>query len=294
MSKHTAFYLTLSVVLLSASAAPSLAEDATPAGTDMVWEGYLFRDEKGRVRLGWPVIAMGVMAMPSHVVEGDITARLTPLLTDVNDNHVFWNYDLERRGDGALTGLPRALVRLRGRVTLERPADPNLGTYQGGTRTMHDARLLDVEFLHETWLRRWGQIFRDPNSPFRIDLDRGTITDEELAGFAKKALPLLASMRSAPASGERERDLARSIDPESRVVDTHRRRSEWDLQRWVVTFAGKHADLVLEGIDSLPTLPPSSMDLQRLFLASPTKRAFLKGVRADWSGPLSPWSSPAT
>ena len=96
-------------------------------GTTQVWDGYLFRDGDGRVRLGWPVVAMGVMAMPAHVVEGPVATKAPPLLTAVDDDYVFWNYDRERRGDGALDGIPRVLVRVKGRVTLEKPNDPAFG-----------------------------------------------------------------------------------------------------------------------------------------------------------------------
>ena len=264
----------------------ALAEEETSPGQDMVWEGYLFRDADGRVRLGWPVVSMGVMAMPAHIVEGRVADRLGPLLTDVQDDYVFWNYDLEERADGALRGIPRVLVRLRGRVTLERPNDENYGSYQGGARTMHDARLVGVEFLSETWLRQWGRIFRDRDSPFRIDLDRGTITDEERKAFAGRLLPVLVSMREIPASGEAERTLATGIDPSARVVDTHRKQTEWSLQRWLVGMKAKHADLTLAGLEALPSLPPSSLDLQHLFLASEKKAAFLESVRKQWRGSL--------
>ena len=71
------------------------------------------------------------------------------------------------------------------------------------------------------------------------------------------------------------------------MVETHRRQSEWNLQRWLVHMAGKHPDLVLPGLDALPPLPPSSVELQRFFLAAKTKAAFLAKVGEVWKGDFS-------
>ena len=44
------------------------AKEAQPGPDERVWTGYLWKDDEGRVRMGWPVIAMGVMAQPAHVI----------------------------------------------------------------------------------------------------------------------------------------------------------------------------------------------------------------------------------
>ena len=101
--------LALSLVLALAPMAAATEEGA--ASREAVWEGYLYRDTEGRVCLGRPVLAMGVIAMPPQVVGAAWAERLAPLVTDAGDSWTFMNYRLERDDDVRTTKLRAMLVK---------------------------------------------------------------------------------------------------------------------------------------------------------------------------------------
>lgn len=253
------------------------------AGGEATWEGHLFRDAEGRVRLGWPVVAMGVMARAPHVIEGDLARRLEPLVSRAKDDYVFWNYELEEEGDPASRALPAALVRLRGTAS---GSDDAMGPLERQTSavTLSNARLLEVEFVDPEWLRHWALFFRDKASPFRVARERDE-SPESLARFARAALEALKAMRAVPGPGPDAVAAARAIDPGVRVASRFRTRVENDIQRFLADLAAKKT-VALEGIDALPPLPPSSVELQRLFLGAKDKAAFLAATRALYAGDL--------
>src|SRR5262245_53354865 len=98
---------------------PAGTPAAAPKGEVEVWDGYVWKDKEGRVRLGDPVVARGVMGGPAQVVGGPLAKALEPWLTPAADEFIFWNYTLESTDEKALASLPRALVRLRGHVVEE-------------------------------------------------------------------------------------------------------------------------------------------------------------------------------
>jgi hypothetical protein len=51
-------------------------------------------------------------------------------------------------------------------------------------------------------------------------------------------------------------------------------------------MVAKEFDLELEGLDRLPPLPPGTTDIQRWFLESESKAAFLAEVARHWKGDL--------
>jgi hypothetical protein len=268
------------VLLALLGAASARAEEDAPRR--MTWEGYLFQDAEGRTRLGWPVIAMGVMAMPPHVVAKPEADRLAPLLAGAKGDYVLWNYELEKADDAAFRRLPRYLVRLEGMVTGKDASIPFGG--DGGPLTMTSARLLLVEILPEAWVRAWAGAFRE-GMPFRIDVNDAGFTRERARETATKALALLRTLRAVPPATDAERAVVAKIDPAARVVETHRRETEWGIQRWVVEADARHA-LALPGLAELGRLPPTNAEVERWFLEAKTKAEFLAKVRAAWDGPL--------
>jgi len=250
-------------------------------GREMVWQGYLHRDGKGRTLLGRPVIAMGVMAQPPHVVAGDPGKRLAPLVCGAEGNWVFWNYELEREGGDALAGLPRALVKLRGKVSVK-PAGSR--GFDGGERTMTGAKLVSVEFLSDAWLRTWGVVYRTKGSPFRIR-DEKKLEGEALADFARAVRDALKKMSELPGATAEQRKLVREIDPAAKIVERFRKGTERRLLRWLEEV-DREEELELEGLEDFPPLPPDFRTLQRWFLAAKSRMAFLEKVAGEWEGPL--------
>src|SRR5262245_44979108 len=120
---------------------PPPAPAAAAKGEIEVWDGYVWKDDQRRVRLGDPVVAMGVMAVPAQVIEGPLAKALEPWLTPAKGEYIFWNYTLESTDEKALASLPKALVRLRGHVLEEGTSYFGSGE---GKKTMTDARLRSI------------------------------------------------------------------------------------------------------------------------------------------------------
>jgi len=129
-----------------------------------VWHGDLFRDAQGRTRLGQPVIAMGVMAMPPLVVAEPLAAKLAPYLSKATDDCFFLNDALEE-ADG-VAEVPALLVTLRGSVDGPEPAF--FGEATDEPRTLREGRAVAIERLDHAWLVAWSVVFRDVASPWRI------------------------------------------------------------------------------------------------------------------------------
>ena len=128
-------------------------------------------------------------------------------------------------------------------------------------------------------------VFREPASPWRI---RERPPGDEVAQIrvlAPKVLTALRAMRGVPGVTDAQRRVVRQIDADTKVVTAFRRKTEHSIQRWLLEVTEKHA-IGLEGLDALGPLPPSHVELQRWFLASASKAAFLEKVAGAWSGDL--------
>jgi hypothetical protein len=259
-----------------APAAPARAAPATPE----VWEGYVWKDKQGQLEFGRGVVAMGVMALPAHVIAGPLAAKLLPYAAG-DDSWLFWNYELERPEPKTLVGLPTVLVRLEGVVEEGENPDPHSFPSQA-PRTMKDARLRAVEFLNPDWLRDWAFFFREPISPFRVAA-LVNATPEEHLRFAQKALEVLRTMRSRPGPTDVQKAEAKALEPTARVVSRFREGEETDIQRWLLATTKEHG-WTLAGLEALPPLPPASTEIQGWFLDSDTREAFLAKAKACWSG----------
>jgi hypothetical protein len=260
-----------------------LAAPGEESGREMTWEGYLWRDGEGRVRLGWPVIAMGVMAMPAHVIDGDLAARLAPFVSGLGDSHFFWNYSVAVRAEEPLPEYPKALVRIRGNVVLRGGREGGLSG-RSGTHVLRGGRLLSVEWIREEWLRAWAPWFTGQPRSVKVRPGQKEIGYER--AFAPKALAALRAMRKVEGPTQTERAALVGIDPDARLVQDFRRSQEAVILRWL-TAKNEELSLGLGDLEEeFGKPPPSSVQVQRWFLASGTKRAFLAKIREEWSGPL--------
>ena len=264
------------------AAAPAFAEDERPTGREHVWQGYLYRDDGGRIQIGWPVIAKGVVAQPAHVVGGPLAAKLGPLVSAaIDDSYVFWNYSLET--DDGVAKVPRVLVRLRGRVTVVRDEHDPFGD---GPRTMPDARLEAVEILSDGWLATWARIFRLEASPWVIRAHDDPLSPKERAAkLAPEVLAIVKALRAHAGPTDEQRRLVASIAPDARIIARHRVSSERSLVRWLRTANAEHG-LGLERLDELGALPPDPGELAKWFREAKSKAAFFERVRGAWPGDL--------
>ena len=262
-------------------AAPAAPGDApAPVAKVETWHGYLFRDAAGRTRLGEPVIAMGVMAVPPHVVAEPVAAKLAPWRSTADDDWFFLNYALEE-ADG-VAKVPGVLVTLRGPVDGKEPEF--FGEATAEPRTMRGARLVDVERLDAPWLTAWSVVFRDLASPWRIarEADRSPAA---VRAFAVRALEALRAMRAHPAPDAAFAAAVRTVDADAVVTTAFRREKERDLQRWLVDEDAAQG-WKLPGLADLPPLPPTAEQAQALLLSTPTRAAFLAEVGKRWAGDL--------
>lgn len=262
------------LVLLVLPLLPAGVVRAAEEGSAAEWKGYLYRDAEGRTLLGWPVVAKGVVATPAHVVAGDLAKRLAPLVGDLHESYVFWNYELAGWREGELPPLPRALVRLRGKVVAEEDVEVR----------MTEGKLVAVEFVSPEWLKAWAPLFRSPLFSMKDVPGRtGSAGDAERRRFAPKALAILRAMRKAAGPTKEQRALARKIDPDAKVVSVFRRGQEITLLRWLVE-TNEELGLGLGDLEEeFGVLPPPPDEVQRRFLAAKTRAAFLEQVRARWN-----------
>ncbi|MDJ0974060.1 MAG: hypothetical protein QNJ98_06335 [Planctomycetota bacterium] len=278
-------------LLILACVVPAFAEDEPakaapkPHHPERVWEGYLWKDEQGRLRIGWPVIAMGVMAQPEHVIDVEDVKRFEPLLAPAKDYYVFWNYRLEEDFAKTLPKLPKVLVRVRGPVETKSQGGRDGIVFGDGTLTMKAPRFLSIEFVSDAWLKAWAPIFREPWSPWRIRDRPPGDKEAETKKLVPRMVKTLEAMRKITGPTDAQRTLAAKIAPKAKVVTWFRERQETDLLRWIRIMATKH-DLAIEGLDALGSVPPTGMELQRWFVQSKSPDAFLALVRAKWKGPL--------
>lgn len=283
----TPAFLASSMFLLTILAGTGMAaeEQKPDAPREMVWEGYLYRDGEQRLQIGWPVVAMGVMAQPDHIISGGIVERLTPLVSNISGSYVFWNYSLEKKRSAGLDSVPRILVRLRGKVRTE--GDSGLGLFSSsGSRIMMSPELETVEFVSEDWLEQWAKVFRLDHSPFAMRFEEDKLSESERAAkLAPKIRKILDKMRACDGPTEAEKKLVASIAPTARIVSRHRLRTEWSLRNWIVEADRKHS-LGLRDLDKLGSSPPDPFETQKLFLAAADRSAFLAAVRAIWDGDL--------
>jgi len=272
----------------------SLSVLAAPAGgvEDTIWEGYLFRDAEGRLRIGWAVIAMGVMMQPPHVVSGDLADRLAPFVSRVKGDYFFWNYDwfgdiakpaAKPKTDPA--DVPRFLVRIRGEVKSggAPPAGPDDLFAAEPPLIMTSGRLLSVESLSEAWLRAWIEMARLGLDPLSGD-PRGANEKREKA-IAPKALDLLLRLREHSRVTDAIRESARRIHPQARAEKRFQGRVEGALHRWIAAARTKYK-IDLAGLDALGPLPPDGASVVQRFLAAKDRKAFFDAVRTVWKGEL--------
>ncbi len=264
--------------------APSEPKAEAPRPEERVWTGYLWKDGQGRVCMGWPVIAMGVMAQPAHVIGAPLADKLAPLLTPLDNSSLFMNYELEEPAAKALPKLPRILVRIRGDVKVEGGGGDALFE-NDKTRVLTAGRLLGVEFLDAKWLELWGTVYREPFSPFRIrDEDRSKV-EAGIPKLAPKVLEAVRAMQQRPVATVEQRTVVQKIDRRSKIDSQYRKSKEHDLIRWL-RRENEQRKLGLEGLDDLGQLPPTGVEIQRAFLRAETRAGFLKQIRATWKGPL--------
>jgi len=280
------------------TATPSGTQERSP-GVERVWEGYLFKDRQGRTRLGWEVIAMGVMAEDAHVLGEELATKLTPCLSRVKSDYFFWNYSWfgTEKGEGLpdtpVDRVPRVLVRLRGKV-VRRPAPrrgsgKDISTFfaSSETRIMVSGRVETLEFLSAEWLRAWQDLIRLRFDPYWTDRSKKIEDDrEKTAELAARVVPALARMRKLSVVTEALTARAKAVDPSARAVNHFQTDIENTSVRWLHRMRKKHG-LEIEGLDALGKLPPTWEELQRWFLTAKDKKAFVERIRAGWDGDLS-------
>lgn len=280
--------MTICAVLLAAiCSAQEPAPPPRPAAAPRTetWSGYLFRDKEGHVQIGWPVVAMGVMAQASHTIEGELAEKLTPFVSAVKEDYFFWNYALEETGSIESRAFPRALVMVRGEVPASAEQQEGISFSSMGTpKAMRNARLLEIELVDDAWLEAWALFFRDTASPFRV-AKKVDDAKASRARFAKEALAALRRMRAVPGPSAERREEVKRIAPDAKFSTRFRADTETDIQRWLVEGAEK-GELELGDLKDLPPLPPSTVEIQRLFLESKDLAAFLAAVKARWPGEL--------
>jgi hypothetical protein len=149
---------------------------------------------------------------------------------------------------------------------------------------MKNARLTAIEFLDREWLDHWAVFFRSKASPWRIRDDQQQEAEPRRT-FLEQALRALEAMRARPGPTEEQRAVARALDAGAAVVTRFRVETEQGIQRSVLAEA-KQKGWELAGAKDLPPLPPFGEEIQRWFLDSPTKAAFLAKAAAEWKGDL--------
>jgi hypothetical protein len=279
------------------TATPSRPQKRSP-GVERVWEGYLFKDRKGRTRLGWEVIAMGVMAQDAHVLGEKLATKLQPCLSRVKNDYFFWNYSWfgTEKGKGlpdtSVEDVPRTLVRLRGRVVTpesRRPMDDVSRDmcWSLGAQVMVEGRVETLEFLSARWLRAWQDLIRLRFDPYWTNPTKTIEEDPAKIGpLAAKVVPALARMRKLSTVTEALQKKARAVDPGARAVNHFQAGIENTSVRWLHRMQKKHG-LEIEGLDALGKLPPTWEELQRWFLTAKDKKTFVERIRAGWDGDLS-------
>ncbi len=273
-------------LLCAALSTTACADEQGPDAAELksnvrVWEGYLWRNREGVLEIGWPVIAMGVMSQPDHVIAEPLAKKLEPLVSKIAESYVFWNYRLEEPIEKALPKLPRILVRVQGEIETE--GDDS--RIFGGNRKLVNGRLLTAEFVSDEWLNHWGVVYREVESPFRIRERPPGDPVEQIRSVAPKILTGLRKMKDCAGPSEAQRKQIASIDEDAKVVEWFRHRTEWDIQRWLIDVNAKHK-LGLEDLDTLGELPPTSAVLQRWFLDAESLADLVKKLKAEWGGAL--------
>jgi hypothetical protein len=276
----------LAAAAFLSAAAVAFAQDSRPV--DEIWTGYVFKDAAGRVRIGRPVIAMGVMATGARVVQEPLATKLKPLVFDAMDDWHFVNYALDAPSSRPADAMPRAFVSLRGRVASAAPDADDARAASFPPRrdeVMRDASIVEIEWIPPRWVEAYAFVFVDRRSPFRIDLDRGAPKEEELAAFAPDLVKALAKMYAVPKAPKEDVERTRAIDPKAATTARWRSAQERNLHRWLVDAAGRYA-LDLPELKAFPPLPPSSTEVQGIFLKAATRAAFLKDAAIAWAGAL--------
>lgn len=279
----------VSSLILITSVAVALPEGAT---REEVWAGYLFEDERGDVRVGWPVIAMGVMERPADVLGEDLADQLKPFVSHTRDDYFFWNYEgLEAPKEappGSVDHMPRVLVQLRGIVTgyvdgQARTKPENRYLPSQLRRVMNPGKVETIEFLSEEWLRSWRDLFRLGPSP--LWTITGYVRNEDAREMAPKALELLLRMKKHSKITPVIREAVARVDPSARPTARYQFSQECTVHRWLVEVNEKH-DLNLKGIEDLGDVPPGPKELREWFLAANDKDSFFEKVRSQWKGDL--------
>ncbi len=275
-------------------------KQAKEASRERVWEGYLFK-RRGRIQLGWPVIAMGVLAQDAHVLGKDLARKLEPFVSNVKGDYFFWNYSwigqASKKGlpDTSVDRVPRVMVRLRGRVVRSDSGNKHRDPFDftgSGSRTMVEGKILTLEFLPESWLRTWQELVALDFNPYWKQPEKALEKDrEKIRILAGKVLAVLTRMKRISRISPETRKKVAAVDPGARAVSHYKKSMENTAHRWLVKMRLEHG-LELEGLDALGSVPPRRWDLQKWFRAEKNKTAFFARVRAYFKGDLSELKMP--
>ncbi|MBK9384027.1 MAG: hypothetical protein IPN34_04295 [Planctomycetes bacterium] len=276
--------LAVSLALCCCPQQPSTPAPPPPVRGVETWSGYLFRRDSGSVQLGSAVVAMGVIGRAAQTLDPESAPRFAPLVSAGDDRYFYWNYALEKDGAIDASCFPRALVTLRGEVLGDAPSSDGGFSSLGMPKEMRAPQLVECELLDERWLAEWALFFRDPASPFRVAKQVESDGASRKA-FGTAALAALRRMRNLPGPDAKQLELLRAIDPDAKPSERFRRGKEHEIQRWLMESV-KKGELELGDLSDLPPLPPSSTELQGLFLEAETLEVFLAMVLVRWKGEL--------
>ncbi len=262
---------------------PAPAPVPAPVEELATWDGYLWKEADGRLRLGMPLVLEQFMEGSARVVPAPLAERLGPLVSPVSESAFHFGFALARPEKDALVGVPRAFVRLRGREVRDPSADRGDGLGLEGTVRLDDARLVTVERLPEAWLRAWRAVFVDPAAPTRSRKDEAPPTVE---ARRRHLDTLVAAWRSMVAVPSPEADGARTT--ETGPIDAPpsvawRREIETDLVREILAEAKSLGAKPPEDV-AAARVPPEPWTLMEWFVEAKTLAALLARAKQAWAG----------
>jgi hypothetical protein len=264
-------------------------------GKEAVWEGYLFQDENGDIRIGWPVMAM-VSMRPPHVLGDDLAARLKPHVSEVNDDYFHWSTawfgtadDPKEEPSTGPPKVPLVLVKLRGDIEESDLRAEKVGHtgYQSRMQrkrlVMTEGKVETLEFLSQEWLLKWRDLRRLGPGPYWVH--DPSIDASQAVSIATKAIPLLKDMQEISAISHENREKVAKVDRDARPVKKFQLQEEQLVLHWLVDVNEKY-EVGIEGLNELGDLAPTSAEIREWFLDAADKNSFLNVVRQHWKADL--------